>query len=294
VHPDLCVALGAGVLAARLAGHDVDRVLVDISPYSFGPSYFGFVDGRPSEHCYHPVIARNTPLPASRTDCYVTMVDNQEAWQVSVYQGDDPNALNDILVGRFLIEGLSPVPAGNEVLCRMDLDLDGILRVTATEKRTGLAKHITIEGATTAMSDAQMAEAHRRMRDLFGDPEDLAQADLDEGELADDEADPDDDIDLEEAEPERSGLEEAGLDESRASDSARATGGGRERRVAISEARALLERGQRLLARMSAEDREEAVRLQQAIEKAIGGGDWDRLRAATGDLADLLFYVEEG
>ena len=294
VHPDLCVALGAGVLAARLAGHDVDRVLVDISPYSFGPSYFGFVDGRPSEHCYHPVIARNTPLPASRTDCYVTMVDNQEAWQVSVYQVDDPNALNDILVGRFLIEGLSPVPAGNEVLCRMDLDLDGILRVTATEKRTGLAKHITIEGATTAMSDAQMAEAHRRMRDLFGDPEDLAQADLDEGALADDEADPDDDIDLEEAESERSGLEEAGLDESRALDSARATGGGRERRVAISEARALLERGQRLLARMSAEDREEAVRLQQAIEKAIGGGDWDRLRAATGDLADLLFYVEEG
>jgi molecular chaperone DnaK len=294
VHPDLCVALGAGVLAARLAGHDVDRVLVDISPYSFGPSYFGFVNGRPSEHCYHPVIARNTPLPASRTDCYVTMVDNQEAWQVSVYQGDDPNALNDILVGRFLIEGLSPVPAGNEVLCRMDLDLDGILRVTATEKRTGLAKHITIEGATTAMSDAQMAEARRRMRDLFGDPEDLAQADLDEDALADDEADPDDDIDLEEAEPERSGLEEAGLDESRASDSAPATGGGRERRVAISEARALLERGQRLLARMSAEDREEAVRLQQAIEKAIGGGDWDRLRAATGDLADLLFYVEEG
>ncbi len=199
VHPDLCVALGAGVLAARLAGHDVDRVLVDISPYSFGPSYFGFVDGRPSEHCYHPVIARNTPLPASRTDCYVTMVDNQEAWQVSVYQGDDPNALNDILVGRFLIEGLSPVPAGNEVLCRMDLDLDGILRVTATEKRTGLAKHITIEGATTAMSDAQMAEARRRMRDLFGDPEDLAQADLDEDALGDDEADPDDDIDLEEA-----------------------------------------------------------------------------------------------
>ena len=45
---------------------------------------------------------------------------------------------------------------------------------------------------------------------------------------------------------------------------------------------------------MSAEDREEAVKLQQAIEKAIGGGDWDRLRAATGDLADLLFYVEEG
>ena len=171
VHPDLCVALGAGVLAARLAGHDVDRVLVDISPYSFGPSYYGFLDGRPSEHCYHPVIARNTPLPASRTDSYVTMVDNQEAWQVSVYQGDDPNALNNVLVGRFLIEGLSAVPAGNEVLCRMDLDLDGILRVTATEKRSGLAKHITIEGATTAMTEGQVAEARRRMQELFGDGE---------------------------------------------------------------------------------------------------------------------------
>ena len=92
---------------------------------------------------------------------------NQEAWQVCVYQGDDPNALNNILVGRFLIEGLSAVPAGNEVLCRMDLDLDGILRVTATEKRTGLAKHITIESATTAMTDAQVAEARRHVLNLL-------------------------------------------------------------------------------------------------------------------------------
>ena len=82
------------------------------------------------------------------------VVDDQEAWQVCVYQGDDPNALNNVLVGRFLIEGLRQCPAGNEVLCRMDLDLDGILRVTATEKRTGLAKHITIEGATTALTPA--------------------------------------------------------------------------------------------------------------------------------------------
>jgi hypothetical protein len=228
---------------------------------------------------------RNTPLPASRTECYVTMVDSQEAWQVSVYQGDDPSALNNILVGRFLIEGLSAVPAGNEVLCRMDLDLDGILRVTATEKRTGLAKHITIEGATTAMTDAQVAEARRRMLQLFGDPEGLAPADLDEDEV--DEGDLD-------AEIERAGGEEAGRAAVTAPESAPATGGGRERRVAISEARALLERGQRLRDRMSAEDREEAVNLQQAIEKAIDGGDWDRLRAATGDLADLLFYVEEG
>jgi molecular chaperone DnaK len=284
VHPDLCVALGAGVLAARLAGHDIDRVLVDISPYSFGPSYFGLLDGRPSEHCYHPVIERNTPLPASRTDRYSTMVDNQEACEICVYQGDNPNALNNILVGRFRVEGLSAVPAGNEILCRMDLDLDGILRVTATEKRTGLAKHITIEGATTAMTDAQVAEARRRMLNLLGDAEDRAPAGLDEGNA--DAAD----LDLDEGEIDEATGRSPRLD----SASGEAAGGDRERRVSISEARALLERGRRLLERMSPEDREETTRLGQAIELAIRGGDWEQLRAATADLADLLFYVEEG
>ena len=289
VHPDLCVALGAGVLAARLGGHAIDRVLVDVSPYSFGPSYVGLVEGRPSEHCYHPVIARNTPLPARQTDSYATMVDDQEAWQVSVYQGEDSNALNNVLVGRFLIEGLSAVPAGNEILCRMDLDLDGILRVTATEKRTGLVKHITIEGATTAMTDAEVSEARRRMLNLFGEGEDLAEADLDEDDL--------DDGDTSEA---------VGIGEATAPPVSRASTGAssrpssrpsedeRERRISISEARALLERGQRLHDRMSAEDREEAVTLRQTIENAISGADWDRLRAAAADLADLLFYVEEG
>src|SRR5262245_20324744 len=248
VHPDLCVALGAGVLAARLAGHDVDRVLVDVSPYSFGPSYYGLLDGRPSEHCYHPVIARNTALPASRTDTYVTMVDNQKACEVFVYQGDDPNALNNVLVGRFLVEGLSAVPAGNEVLCRMDLDLDGILRVTATEKRTGFAKHITIDGATTAMTEDQLAEARRRMRDLFGGDSALVETSEDGEDI---ELDEDDD-------------EDGSLDETPAAYPAPGirdpdVGGDRDRRVSISEARALLERSQRLLERMSPEDREEAV-----------------------------------
>src|SRR2546427_10517931 len=168
LHPDLCVAFGAGVLAARLAGHAVERVLVDVSPYSFGPSYFGLLNGVPSEHCYRPIISRNTPLPASRPESYFTMEDEQQAWQGAIYQGDDPHALNNLLVGRFLAEGFSRVPAGNEILCRMDLDLDGILRVTATEKRTGLAKQITIEGATTALSESEMAQARRRMQELFG------------------------------------------------------------------------------------------------------------------------------
>jgi molecular chaperone DnaK (HSP70) len=196
----------------------------------------------------------------SRTDSYFTIVDNQEAWRVSIYQGDDPDALNNILVGQFLIEGLSRVPAGNEILCRMDLDLDGILRVTATEKRTGLAKHITIEGATTALSEDEIAQARRRTAELFGDEDE-------------------DDLDADDA-----------VVEGEFTD----TGDGRDHRVRISEARALLERSRRLLDKMTPEDREEAIALHEQLEAAMGAQDWDQLREASTDLADLLFYVEEG
>jgi molecular chaperone DnaK len=283
LHPDLCVAFGAGVLAARISGHDIERVLVDISPYSFGPSHFGILNGMPSEHCYRPIIVRNTPLPVSRTESYLTMVDNQEGWQVSVYQGDDPYALNNILVGRFLIEGFSKVPAGNEILCRMDLDLDGILRVTATEKRTGLAKHITIEGATTAMSEAAVTAAQQQMQFLF-DQE--LEEEAEEGDWSLDAEDEEEGEEDEEREdeivesPAKSAREGAKDDD-------------RDRRVGISEARAVLERSRRLLDTMNNDDREEAISLHEQIENALSTSDTKRLHIAMTELADLLFYVEE-
>ena len=288
VHPDLCVALGAGVLAARIAGHEIDRVLVDVSPYSFGPSHLGLQGGVPYEHCYHAIIPRNTPLPASRTDTYFTVVDNQEAWEVCVYQGDDPNALNNLLVGRFHIEGLARAPAGNEILCRMELDLDGILRVSAIEKSTGLAKHVTIEGATSAMSETELATARERMRELFSETELEEVGDADEAEI--------DETDSSEREVD-AGAPGAGRPEGPGDTARRRAGPGeddrREQRVATSEARALVERSERLQSRMTPEDREEALGLQRQIEEALNAGDWKRVRAQMGDLADLLFYVEE-
>jgi molecular chaperone DnaK len=285
LHPDLCVAFGAGVLAARVSGHDIERVLVDISPYSFGPSHFGILNGIPSEHCYRPIIVRNTPLPVSRTESYLTMVDDQEGWQVSVYQGDDAYALNNILVGRFVIDGLSQVPAGNEILCRMDLDLDGILQVTATEKRTGLAKHITIEGATTAMSKAAVAAARQQMQSLLDQELEAA---AEEGNWC---------IDAENEEGEEGageGNEEREMEEA-ATESAREgeRDSGRARRVGISEARAVLERSRRLLETMNSDDREEAIRLHEQIENALSTSDAEHLHTAMTELADLLFYVEE-
>jgi molecular chaperone DnaK len=152
------------------------------------------------------------------------------------------------------------VPAGNEILCRMDLDLDGILRVAAIEKRTGLAKHITIEGATTALSEDEIAQARRRTAELFGEAD---EDDLDADALT---------------------VESEVTDE----------GERRDHRVSISEARALLERSRRLLDKMTAEDRDEAIALHEELEAAMNAQAWDRLREASAELADLLFYVEEG
>src|SRR5437867_9348743 len=118
VHPDLCVALGAGGLASRLAGHEVERVLVDVSPYSFGVSYLGERGGVPYPHCYQAIIPRNTPLPLTRTERYATVYPYQTEVELQVYQGDDEDALRNVLVGDFRIEGLTPTEEPNEILCR--------------------------------------------------------------------------------------------------------------------------------------------------------------------------------
>ncbi|MCU1238826.1 MAG: Heat shock protein 70, partial [Candidatus Solibacter sp.] len=186
VHPDLSVALGAGVLASRLAGRDVERVLVDVSPYSFGPSYLGERGGVPYPHCYHPLIRRNTPLPVTRTDSYYTSYPGQTAVEIQIFQGDDEDALNNLLVGDFKVEGLARTEGLNEVLCRMSLDVEGILHVSAIEKRTGKSKQITIAGALQAKSDAEIAAARQRVAELFSTREEVLD-DLEDFDAGDEE-----------------------------------------------------------------------------------------------------------
>jgi molecular chaperone DnaK len=131
VHPDLCVALGAGVLASRLAGHDVERVLVDVSPFSFGPSYLGERGGFPYPHCYHPIIHRNTPLPVTRTDSYCTAHPYQTVVEIEIYQGEDEDALKNIPYRGFAADGgaeRSAVPhepgCGRHPACHSDREGD--------------------------------------------------------------------------------------------------------------------------------------------------------------------------
>ena len=264
VHPDLCVALGAGVLASRLAGRDVGRVLVDVSPYSFGVSFLGERGGAIYPHCYKPIIRRNTPLPLTRTEEFFTSRDFQTKVEIQVFQGEDEDALRNVLVGDFQVTGLSEVPQGNEILCRMRLDLDGILEVTAQEKATGRAQRIVIANAMQTKTTEQIAAARQRIQELF-ETRGSHEADERELEAMDNEGPGSALIDAVAERPDLPGeAQTAGL----------------------------IERSRRLLERMHAEDREEAIDLHEKIGSAIEAGDAAMLAEATQALTELLFFME--
>ena len=264
VHPDLCVALGAGVLAARLAGREVERVLLDVSPYSFGISYLGERGGVPYPHCYRPIIRRNTALPLTRTEQYATSHPFQTEVNIHVYQGEDDDALKNILVGDFQIAGLTAIPDENELLCRMRLDLDGILEVAAVEKRTGKSKQITIANALQAKTAEEIAAGRKRIQELFESRSEVWPEDS--GEVLDDVLDIEA-TDWEEEQP-------------------RALLGGER------EAVALVERSRNLLPKMHSEDREEAIDLHEKIGLAVEAGDEAALADATRALREMLFFME--
>ena len=183
LNPDLCVALGAGVLASRLAGREVGRVLVDVSPYSFGPSYLGLRDGYPYPHLYKAIIEKNSPLPVTRTESYTTSVPFQKEVKLEIFQGEEQDALKNIPVGEFLVGGLQPKEGPNEVLCRMSLDIDGILQITAIEKATGLSKQVSIDGALRRMSEEEVEAARSRLQALH-DPHYEADQEIENEDIA--------------------------------------------------------------------------------------------------------------
>jgi len=255
-------------MASRLAGRSVERVLVDVSPFSFGVSYLGERGGYPYPHCYKPIIRRNTPLPLTRTEQYMTSHPFQTQVDVQVYQGDDEDALKNILVGDFSIEGLTAMEDANEILCRMRLDLDGILEVAAVEKRTGKTKHIRIENALRAKSAEEIAAGRKRIQELYET----------RGEMADDE--------WETAEDLEEDVVDVGAEVVEMRAPARGDG--------HAEIESLLERSRRLLAKMHADDREEAIDLHEKIDTAMTSRDAAALQEAAAKLKELLFFVEGG
>jgi molecular chaperone DnaK (HSP70) len=192
--------------------------------------------------------------------------------QIEIYQGEEDDALKNILVGDFRIEGLRPMEGPNEVLCRMSLDIDGILRVTAIEKETGKSKHITIARALREKSPREIAAARERMKALYASHS-AAGPHLDEGELASHDA------------YEANELVTSDAPDNGADDLPQAL-------EMVKEASEVVGQSERLLGTLHEEDREEAINLHEKINAAIRSNDAGALKKATADLRELLFFVE--
>ena len=167
IDPDLCVALGAAIQAGREMGLDSSSVLLDITPYTFGTSAVGELHGEPCMTVFVPLIRRNTKLPAARTEAFYTMYDNQEEVEIKVYQGEKPDALDNILIGKYTFK-LSRQPQGSIILLHYDLDINGILKIEAIEKATGNKINAVIENAFDAFTEAEMADSRKRIDQVWG------------------------------------------------------------------------------------------------------------------------------
>ncbi len=169
LNPDLCVAMGAAIQAAIIQGAKTSSVLVDVTPYTFGTSAIAFLNGEEYPYCFVPLIRKNTPIPVSKSEVFFTTHDGQTKVDIDVYQGEDPDALNNIEIGRFLIEGLRKTSSGNPIVTTFAIDVDGILHVSSREKATGLEHSITINNVLTRFENDKLDEARARINTLFGE-----------------------------------------------------------------------------------------------------------------------------
>ncbi|XP_058755002.1 heat shock cognate 70 kDa protein-like [Vicia villosa] len=160
INPDEAVAYGAAVQAALLS-EDVNNVpnleLMDVTPLSLG--------WRLKNDVMDVVIPRNTAIPVKNTEAYVTTKDNQSAVCIEVFEGERAKAIDNNLLGFFRLFGLPPAPRGYPFNVCFDIDQNGILIVSATEKSTGSTNEITITNNKERLSNDEIKRMIREAED---------------------------------------------------------------------------------------------------------------------------------
>ncbi|MBQ8837260.1 MAG: molecular chaperone DnaK [Clostridia bacterium] len=167
INPDECVALGAAIQGGVLGGDVKDIVLLDVTPLSLGIETMGGVFNR--------IIDRNTTIPVKKSQIYSTAADNQTSVEIHVLQGERDMAAGNTTLGRFSLDGIVPAPRGiPQIEVTFDIDSNGIVNVTATDKGTGKEQHITITSSTNmskedidrAVADAEkFAEEDKKLKE---------------------------------------------------------------------------------------------------------------------------------
>ena len=146
INPDEVVAVGAAIQGGVLGGDVKDVLLLDVTPLTLGIETLGGVST--------PLIKRNTTIPTSASQVFSTAADNQTSVEINILQGEREMAGDNKSLGRFILDGIPPAPRGMpQVEVTFDLDANGILNVTAKDKASGKAQHITIQGGTGLSKD---------------------------------------------------------------------------------------------------------------------------------------------
>lgn len=141
VNPDEVVAMGAAVQAGVLQGDVKDVLLLDVTPLTLGIETLGGVAT--------PLIEKNTTIPTSKSQVFSTAADGQTSVEIHIVQGERPMAADNKTLGRFILDGIPSAPRGiPQVEVKFDLDANGILNVSATDKATNKQQKITITASS--------------------------------------------------------------------------------------------------------------------------------------------------
>jgi molecular chaperone DnaK len=157
INPDECVAAGAAIQGSILGGDHKDIVLVDVTPLSLGLETLGGV--------FTKVIERNTAIPVSKSQVFTTAANNQTQVEIMVLQGERAMAADNVKLGQFTLDGIAPALRGiPQIEVSFNIDVNGILNVSAKDKGTGKNQKITIQSSNLSKEDIERmkkdAEVH--------------------------------------------------------------------------------------------------------------------------------------
>lgn len=166
INPDEAVAIGAAIQANILSGNS-DKVifLVDVTPLSLGIETQGGL--------MNVMIKRNSSIPAEVKETFTTAFDNQEKVDVSIYQGERPQAVFNHLLGKIVLDGIKKASRGvPKIEVTFEIDSNGILSVMAKDEDSGVSKYLTLEGSSSLTNDQiqkliQEAENNKNDDKLF-------------------------------------------------------------------------------------------------------------------------------